>query len=1053
MTSPPDSSPDITGALALLREALRAPVPPKPIIEFALDACAAAGFPPTTPELDDKLRALGLLFGVAAPTPAHLTHFLWHILDGNIPLAITRQAMESLDKLEFKGEFKGLAGEQTRKVLEVIGADLGAVYGDSLVKNLAVIVRAVARKAVEMTTAEWEEACHVARAEKIEAVKALAAAGGSNLEGELAAVRSEAAGLRQTQALLEADLTLICEASGLTTAKDVAGCIKDQYEALALIRQAYNAALGRGPSVGATAEEVAEHITALTGSDKALAWFQDLWGRTAYPSNLLPGCALQARRFVLLGQTAYESALQELETARTYRQDSERWHAFCAASKLPVDKDLPVDFAKWTIRMPGKDLEEIESLRVALRHAENSRDGRVLRVEHDREVAELRREVEALRAGSANKDRAEPLTAAEMLAPPTGPETIRLAAAPAYTRRWLRVCELADWNPEHEPQKPDGPDKLIAFIEKSQAVLVKPLRDELRSRQAPNLAAFGYEKAEPARIVELAAERIQVDAREIGRLRAANRDLTAKIESAPGSGLRKRLKEAERIAGNPGEIWARKVELEKIQQQTKEAKAQRDAVLVAARKDPTGASIIKDMQAELEQYRSDCVAAEHAHDDIKGKYQTLAAAVCPFPKEHDKLVKQAAAARDRALIECSAALPDGYRLEHATPDGGPCGYRWTTRVDTWGVTARGPGVAVRQAWQRLVGQQQTAHREAVRHAEKRLAELDGPVPIRSVLLAALEALGWTAAAGDPEDWAIREGAKLATDRKALSDLRSIMADAEKREAVLVKERATLIGDLQDIALEVDPSLGGEALLERIRQIVHDAAACEQHRRQVDAIDADLGRVIGERGEGLTLESRLAELVEQRDMYRKAAEPVLSSDGPQPGPDPHGMQRIRDLLHERRVRLAVRDGEACSWPELVRGLVDDFYTAEGDEKFLRRRIEEAEQRAAANAAKVEHLEAQLAGKGSAADHVREGWETGAPPLRVAADGTVRARWDGSAWKVIEGAAWQVGLAIGDPGPWESFVRDIVKLTGARYHPGHVGVMLDAITRWHAVAHAK
>jgi hypothetical protein len=581
MTSPPDPSPDITGALALLREALRAPVPPKPIIEFALDACAAAGFPPTTPELDDKLRALGLLFGVAAPTPAHLTHFLWHILDGNIPLAITRQAMESLDKLEFKGEFKGLAGEQTRKVLEVIGADLGAVYGDSLVKNLAVIVRAVARKAVEMTTAEWEEACHVARAEKIEAVKALAAAGGSNLEGELAAVRSEAAGLRQTQALLEADLTLICEASGLTTAKDVAGCIKDQYEALALIRQAYNAALGRGPSVGATAEEVAEHITALTGSDKALAWFQDLWGRTAYPSNLLPGCALQARRFVLLGQTAYESALQELETARTYRQDSERWHAFCAASKLPVDKDLPVDFAKWTIRMPGKDLEE------------------------------------------------------------------------------------------------------------------------LRSRQAPNLAAFGYEKAEPAR--------------------AANRDLTAKIESAPGSGLRKRLAAAERLVGHPGELGKRQAELEKIQQQIAEATAQRNAVLAAARKDPTGASIIKDMQAELEQYRGDCVAAEHAHDDIKGKYQTLAAAVCPFPKEHDKLVKQAAAARDRALIECSAALPDGYRLEHATPDGGPCGYRWTTRVDTWGETLDSPGVAVRQAWQRLVGQQQTAHREAVRHAERAAA--------------------------------------------------------------------------------------------------------------------------------------------------------------------------------------------------------------------------------------------------------------------------------------------------------------------------------------------
>jgi hypothetical protein len=535
------------------------------------------------------------------------------------------------------------------------------------------------------------------------------------------------------------------------------------------------------------------------------------------------------------------------------------------------------------------------------------------------------------------------------------------------------VCELADWNPEHEPQKPDGPDKLIAFIEKSQAVLVKPLRDELRSRQAPNLAAFGYEKAEPARIVELAAERIQVDAREIGRLRAANRDLTAKIESAPGSGLRKRLKEAERIAGNPGEIWARKVELEKIQQQTKEAKAQRDAVLVAARKDPTGASIIKDMQAELEQYRSDCVAAEHAHDDIKGKYQTLAAAGLPVP-EGARQAREAGGRRprprpDRVLGGAAGRLSPGAR--HAG--------RWTMRLPLDDPGRHVGRDRARPRRRRAAGLAASrgpaadrpprgcpARREAPRRA--RWAGPDPLGPARRPGGPRLDGRRWR-----PEDWAIREGAKLATDRKALSDLRSIMADAEKREAVLVKERATLIGDLQDIALEVDPSLGGEALLERIRQIVHDAAACEQHRRQVDAIDADLGRVIGERGEGLTLESRLAELVEQRDMYRKAAEPVLSSDGPQPGPDPHGMQRIRDLLHERRVRLAVRDGEACSWPELVRGLVDDFYTAEGDEKYLRRRIEEAEQRAAANAAKVEHLEAQLAGKGSAADHMRAGWE--------------------------------------------------------------------------------
>jgi len=519
---------------------------------------------------------------------------------------------------------------------------------------------------------------------------------------------------------------------------------------------------------------------------------------------------------------------------------------------------------------------------------------------------------------------------------------------------------------------------------------------------------------------------------------------------------------AERIAGNPGEIGKRQAKLQEIDEQIRKATEQRNAVLAAARKDPTGASI-KDMQAEIDQARKDRRAAEADLAEVQERHNALRAAVCPFPKPHEALVAQAARARDRALYECAAALPDGYRLEHAAPDGGPGGYRWTIGSGTWGETVDGPGTAVRQAWQRLGNQVERAHREAVRHAEKRLAELEGPVPLRSVLLAAVETLGWTAAAGDPEDWAHREGAKLAADRKSLSDLRSIMVDAEKREAVLVKERATLIGDLQDIALEVDPGLGGEALLERIRQIVHDAAACEQHRRQVDAIDADLGRVLGERGEGLTLESRLAELAEQRDMWRKAAEPVLPSDGPQPAPDPHGstkpspvqdarvgadeadMQRIRDLLHERRVRLAVRDGEACSWPELVRGLVDDFYTAEGDEKFLRRRIEEAEQRAAANAAKVEQLEAQLAdqpraadlraagealaGKGSAADHMRAGWEAGdlALYIEIASVGA----------KVADFGRWSRGYSVrqGKSSIWRATISG--RYTGAQFPAINIG----------------
>jgi hypothetical protein len=503
----------------------------------------------------------------------------------------------------------------------------------------------------------------------------------------------------------------------------------------------------------------------------------------------------------------------------------------------------------------------------------------------------------------------------------------------------------------------------------------------------------------------------------------------------PGSGLRKRLKEAERIAGNPDELGARKVELEKVEQQIKEAKAQRNAVLAAARKDPTGASI-KDMQAEIDQARKDRRAAEADLAEVQERHNALRAAVCPFPKPHEALVAQGRPRPATGL--CTSA-----RRRCRTATGWSTPRRTADPAATAGRSARGRGARPWTAQGPPCGRpgsgsgtrSSAPHREAVRHAEKRLAELEGPVPLRSVLLAAVETLGWTAAAGDPEDWAIREGAKLAADRKSLSDLRSIMVDAEKREAVLVKERATLIGDLQDIALEVDPGLGGEALLERIRQIVHDAAACEQHRRQVDAIDADLGRVLGERGEGLTLESRLAELAEQRDMWRKAAEPVLPSDGPQPAPRPPtarrsprrsrtpasartrpDMQRIRDLLHERRVRLAVRDGRglllAGTGPGAGRRLLHCGGGREVPAPAHRRGgaargRERGEGRAPRGAARRQGQRPRPRARGVGD---RRPAAPGSPRMAPFAHaGTA------SAWKVIEGAAWQVGLADWRPRP--------------------------------------
>lgn len=852
------------------------PVPPAEILAFASEACAVAGYPPTTPELDDKLRALGLLFGKAAPNSADLTHYLWHILEGNIPRALALQALEAVQECEFKG----VAGVMTRNALEAARDDLGSIYGGEMLKNLGALLKSIARRAVEMTT--------------------------SGMEGEVAAARSERIAAVQTIKALEADLTKIAKAY-----------------------------YGEEAPTGVSADGIADFI-----------------------------------------------------------------------GEVKADRNTNAPLSR----------AQVADMRSAMDDLRRQRD-------EARAEAGVQRD----RAAKANSDIAvitKAYFAAGFGPSPTTPEKVAAAIgdllaarerakqkasdAEAHAARWLKACKLLGWDTEADPAiSSDGIGKMTAFMERMQALLVKPLRDELRSRQAPNLAAFGFgfEKATPERIVKIAAERSQADAREIGRLRAANRDLSAKIESAPGSGLRKRLKEAERIAGNPGELERRQVELEKVNSQIREATAQRNAVLAAARKDPTGKDEVATEQQREEhrrsmsrlyndyqllaeavdptmkwptqagslppagahslvdkakQHRQDAHRTERErrrHDEADSNYAALALAVCPFPKEHEALLKQAAAARDRAALECAKGLPDGYRIEEVLP----LGWRWEIGSGTWGETLDSPGVAVRQAWRRLVNQVESAHREAVRYAEKRLAELEGQVPIRSVLLAAVQALGWKPEDGDPEDWAIGERRKFDNDLSCLRGYFCALANTI--------EPNTAFSSL------VPPVDVQRALLDKARQLVNDAHTCEQHRRQVDHIDATLGRMLGkERAAGLTLDDRLTELAAQRDAYKKAAEPH---------PHAHAhmlehldlraqaadMARVRDLLHDRRTKLALRDGEALSYAELVQGLLSAWHLAEHDLALVR-------------------------GKGpSAADVLRGEW---AGDVVKTEEVTSDVVWDGKAW---------------------------------------------------------
>lgn len=67
--------------------------------------------------------------------------------------------------------------------------------------------------------------------------------------------------------------------------------------------------------------------------------------------------------------------------------------------------------------------------------------------------------------------------------------------------------------------------------------------EPLRARGV--LSSSPFDKATPERLVEMAVERLAQQAKEIERLREVNAKVLASVESAPGSGLRKRLKAAQ----------------------------------------------------------------------------------------------------------------------------------------------------------------------------------------------------------------------------------------------------------------------------------------------------------------------------------------------------------------------------------------------------------------------------------------------------------------------------------------------------------------------------
>lgn len=144
------------------------------------------------------------------------------------------------------------------------------------------------------------------------------------------------------------------------------------------------------------------------------------------------------------------------------------------------------------------------------------------------------------------------------------------------------------------------------------------IKDEvIAPLRAPGLLAVGpSDKATPERIVALAVERIASQAKEIERLREVNAMVLARVASAPGSGLRKRLKVAQEALA----------EVQRLREQEEGY-----AALARLREAEEAIAARDDRRAKWKQQAETAIAERSAALDIA---DTLAATLASFLAGH-----------------------------------------------------------------------------------------------------------------------------------------------------------------------------------------------------------------------------------------------------------------------------------------------------------------------------------------------------------------------------------------------------------------------------------
>ncbi len=156
-----------------LRTALRdAPTPPKAILDFAAEVCSYAGFPPTTEKLDDAHRELGLLYGIAAPTPDQLVVLIDGVKAGRLPYAILGDALQrALSSCPDAMGPSSLAEAGLRKARAELTNNVNVDLDLGTAPSLALVFWVLAKHvvdAVRLDTRNWRGQAERAEADLVE---------------------------------------------------------------------------------------------------------------------------------------------------------------------------------------------------------------------------------------------------------------------------------------------------------------------------------------------------------------------------------------------------------------------------------------------------------------------------------------------------------------------------------------------------------------------------------------------------------------------------------------------------------------------------------------------------------------------------------------------------------------------------------------------------------------------------------------------------------------------------------------------------------------------